>query len=289
MSDFRFGCPHCGQRFTGDAVYKGSEITCPACQKTVTVPNPVARAALPRATALAANASAASSEISIPALLSLVCALGLGAGSLPGIVLGHVARAQLRRHPGLRGRRLALAGLVLGYAFLLLTGTFFLLGGVGLTPKTGRQLTAQQETASLTNTAASQLVDEVKIGDDLSEAAHGLTCGFSDKGVYLDRPVRDAINGGFISYVLKVDPVRPVTLRCTYWGNDNHRRRFDILINDHVIATEQLEFNDPGRFFCVDYDLPLKLTAGKTEVTVVFQAYPKNTAGGIYGCRVLRR
>jgi len=224
-----------------------------------------------------------------PALLSLVCALGLGAGSLPGIILGHVARAQLRRRPSLRGRRLALAGLTLSYTFLLLTGAFFLLGGMVLSPKTGRQLTAQQEAAGLTNAAASQLVDEVKIGDNFSEAAHGLTSQYSGKSVYLDRPVRDAINGGFISYVMKVDPVRPTTLRCTYWGNDNHRRRFDILINDQVIATQQLEFNDPGRFFSVDYDLPPKLTGGKTEVTVVFQAYPKNTAGGIYGCRMLRR
>jgi len=224
-----------------------------------------------------------------PALLSLVCALGLGAGSLPGIILGHVARAQLRRRPSLRGRRLALAGLTLSYTFLLVTGAFFLLGVVVLNPKSGRQLTAQQEAAGMTNAAASQLVDEVKIGDNFSEAAHGLTSQYSGKSVYLDRPVRDAINGGFISYVMKVDPVRPTTLRCTYWGNDNHRRRFDILINDQVIATQQLEFNDPGRFFSVDYDLPPKLTGGKTEVTVVFQAYPKNTAGGIYGCRMLRR
>jgi len=289
MSDFRFGCPHCGQRFTGDAVYKGSEITCPACQKTVTVPNPVARAARPRATTPTATTATESAPLSTPALLSLICALGLGVGSLPGIVLGHVARAQFRRQPGLRGRRLALAGLALSYTFLVLTGAFFLLGGVVLSPKTGRQLTAQQEAAGLTNTAASQVVDEVNIGDDASEAAHGLTSRFSGKGVYLDQPVRDAINGGFISYVLKVDPVRPMTLRCTYWGNDNHRRRFDILLNDHLIATQQLEFNDPGRFFRVDYDLPPKLTAGKTAVTVVFQAYPKNTAGGIYGCRMLWR
>lgn len=47
--------------------------------------------------------------------------LGLCGMSLPAVVCGHAARAQIRRSRGsLRGHRLALAGLVLGYTVLAL-------------------------------------------------------------------------------------------------------------------------------------------------------------------------
>jgi len=283
MSEFRFGCPHCGQRITGDAGYQGSEIVCPSCQQTLTVPNPAARTTLPHPRPIAAGT--ADQPISTPALLSFVCLLGLGLGSLPAIVFGHLARVQLRRRPELRGRRLAGAGLALGYV-LLLCSLAFLAVGIGLRPKLGRPLTVQQEAA---NPAGPNLVDEVRIGETASEAEHELQSRFSGSGMYLDRHVRDAWNGGFFSYVLKANPVQPMKLRCTYWGNDNDRRRFDVLVNDRVIATQQLEFNAPGRFFSVDYDLPPDLTLGKARVTVVFQAYPRSSAGGLYGCQMLKR
>jgi hypothetical protein len=80
-----------------------------------------------------------------------------------------------------------------------------------------------------------------------------------------------------------------MSLCCTYWGNDNTGRRFDVLVNDKVIATQKLEFNDPGRFFHVEYPIPENLTRGQTNVIVVFQAYPRKTAGGLYGCQMLKR
>ena len=41
-------------------------------------------------------------------------------GCLPAIVCGHLARRNIRRNPNLYGRGIALAGLVIGYAFLIL-------------------------------------------------------------------------------------------------------------------------------------------------------------------------
>lgn len=282
MSEFRFACPHCRQRITGDAGYRGKELVCPACQKTLVVPDPVVRA--PRILATASGETVPG-KISTLALLSLVCALGLGLGSIPGIVLGHLARAKIRRDASLRGQRLATVGLCLGYFFLLATLLFFTAGFVVLKPKLGRQLTAAQSAPI----PASRLVDEVMIDDAPSESAHNLQTRYSTNGKYMERGVRDARLGGCVSYRLKVDATQPMILRCTYWGNDNDGRRFDVLVDDVVVATQQLEFNDPGRFFDVEYDLPQKLTAGKTNVTVWFQAYPQKTAGGFYGCKMLRR
>jgi len=54
------------------------------------------------------------------------------------------------------------------------------------------------------------------------------------------------------------------------------------------VATQKLNQDKPGQFFEVEYALPEALTRGKERVTVRFQALPGNTAGGVFGCSVLR-
>jgi hypothetical protein len=39
----------------------------------------------------------------------------------------------------------------------------------------------------------------------------------------------------------------------------------------------------------MEYKIPTSLTRGKTEVKVEFQAHAGMTAGGLYGCQILRR
>ena len=68
------------------------------------------------------------------AIASLLCSIGtclLGPfGSLPGIILGHMAKSRLRRDPSLRGSGLATAGLVIGYLFGALWAVWFVLFGL---------------------------------------------------------------------------------------------------------------------------------------------------------------
>jgi F0F1-type ATP synthase membrane subunit c/vacuolar-type H+-ATPase subunit K len=290
MSDFRFACPNCGQRISGNTTYQGTEITCPACQKTLTVPAPPKRAATAQPSAPdAATGQPGSGNLSTLALVSFVCSLALGIGSIPGIVCGHLARARIRRNPSLAGKGLATAGLIVSYSFLVLSLAFLLVGFTVLAPPHGRQLTAKEQAANTPAVLEKRRVDEVKVGVRASELEHHLNSRFSRSGDYLDKPLRDAGNGGFFSYVMKVDPAEPMFLHCTYWGNDTASRRFDILVNDKVIATQKLDYNDPGRFFDVEYAIPQNLTHGQTNVVVVFQAYPYNAAGGIFGCQMLKR
>lgn len=289
MSDFRFGCPHCGQRIEGDAAYRGTQIACPACQKPITVPSPVAKTPIAELIKSATTPAPAVPRLSSLALISFVSSFGLAAGSIPGIVCGHLAMRYFRREPSLRGRRLALAGLTLSYFFLLASIAFLTVGYFAFIPRIGHQLTPAQQAANTPAVLAARRVDQVWIGDPASEATHEMRTRFSGSGLFSGRPVRDAINGGAISYQLKVDPARPMCLYCTYWGNDAAGRRFDVVINDTVIATQTLEFNDPGHFFDVEYIIPERLTRGQSTVTVTFQAYPRKTVGGIYGCQTLTR
>lgn len=290
MSDFRFACPECGQRISGDSGYRGRQITCPACQKPITVPAPapVTGAAAPPLPQSASGSVAGKQRISALALTSVVCAAAPGVGSIGGIICGHLARRRMRRDPTLGGRRLALVGLGLSYLFLVAGLALFTVGFTVLGPKTGRQF-SQEEQEAAAGEIAQRRIDEIKIGNMQSEMEHNMTGSMTSSPMFMDKRLRHAMNGGFISYIMKVDPAEPMSLYCTYWGNEAGGRRFDILIDEEVIATQRLEFNDPGRFFDVEYRIPERLTHGKTNVTVVFQAYPRKTAGGIFGCQMLKR
>ncbi|OHB70040.1 MAG: hypothetical protein A2V70_16950 [Planctomycetes bacterium RBG_13_63_9] len=132
-----------------------------------------------------------------------------------------------------------------------------------------------------------RIVDECKIGDRQSEQAHALKHDRSQSSPFGGRVWRHAHNGWF-SYELKVLPDEPMTLACTYWGDDAGQRTFDVLVEGQKIATQTLNRDKPGEFFEVEYRIPEELTRGKEKVTVRFQAHPDNTAGGVFGCAMLK-
>ena len=134
---------------------------------------------------------------------------------------------------------------------------------------------------------AARIVDQVEIGDEASESDHGLEHENSQSGRYGDRHWRHARDGWF-SYELAVLPDEPVVLGCTYWGDDVGSRTFDILVDDKKIATQTVLKNRPGKLFDVEYRIPPELTREKQRVSVRFQAHPDNTAGGLFGCVILR-
>jgi len=130
-------------------------------------------------------------------------------------------------------------------------------------------------------------VDRVEVGNDESEKAHNLQGEKHAAGPYGVRHWRHAPDGWF-AWDLKVPADAPAVLCCTYWGSDVPPRTFDILVAGEKVATQKLNQDKPGQFFEVEYALPEALTRGKERVTVRFQALPGNTAGGVFGCSVLR-
>lgn len=133
-----------------------------------------------------------------------------------------------------------------------------------------------------------RIVDQVIIGDEASETAHHLQGENTQSGPYGSAHWRHCASGGFFSYDLKVEPDGPMTLVATYWGSDGPPRRFDILVEGQVVATQELNRNRPNKFFEVEYPLPLELTQGREQITVRFQPHPGNTAGGVFGLAILR-
>jgi len=68
----------------------------------------------------------------------------------------------------------------------------------------------------------------------------------------------------------------------TYWG-DERGQDFDILVDNVLLASQQLKNDKPGKFFDVEYPLPEPLTKGKATVRVRFVPHNRSTAGPVFG------
>ena len=131
-------------------------------------------------------------------------------------------------------------------------------------------------------------VDSVQPGEQQSEVDHGFKGEKTNPGYNDDRHWRNARDGGWFSYDLKVDAAGPLKLICTYSGSDAGRREFEIIVNGRIVATEKLAGKEPGKLIESAYALPDDLVATNKTVTVKFQSKPGQIAGGLFGCRVMR-
>jgi DUF1680 family protein len=132
-------------------------------------------------------------------------------------------------------------------------------------------------------------IDICRIGEMQPERDHNLKA--SDQSYASDalgRMGREVRSGGFFSFEVKVDPVVENNLLCSYIGDDKNRA-FDILIEEKKIAMQELQGGVTGRFFDVEYPIPVELTKGKLKIEVKIQAHPKKTAGRVFGCRILKK
>jgi hypothetical protein len=132
-------------------------------------------------------------------------------------------------------------------------------------------------------------VDLVNPGEEQNERDHKLQGDKTATGDFQDKKWRDARDGGWFRYTVKVLPGQPQELRVTYWGSDLGPRTFDVLVDGQKIATQKLASNRPDQFFDQTYPLSETLTRGKDHITVTFQAHPGMMAGGVFGLRVLRQ
>lgn len=153
-----------------------------------------------------------------------------------------------------------------------------------LTPGSARDRQLQALAATHKDEDARR-VDAVQPNDAASEKAHDLVANGSNSGTGLGRGWRD---GASFGWTLKILPDQPMTLRCTYWGDD-FGRTFDILVNGQKIATETLAHSKPGKFYDVDYPLAPALTANNANaIVILFQAHHDSNAGGVFNCATLK-
>lgn len=134
-------------------------------------------------------------------------------------------------------------------------------------------------------------VDEVSPGFQQSEVDHGFAASPDTAvGEHLGRKWRDAKGEkGFISYIMKVDPVKDNELVCTWWGEDGGRT-FDLCVDDTPIAEIRLDAKMGHRFFNTTHLVPRRLTDGKSKVKVSFRGKPGTwVVGGLFGVSTVRK
>jgi uncharacterized protein len=129
-------------------------------------------------------------------------------------------------------------------------------------------------------------VDTVQPGFQQSEVEHHFQSENSDTGNFRDRKWRDARNGGWLSYEVAVDPVKPMALVSTYFGGDMGRD-FDIIVGGEKVASQKINGSPRAKFFNVINELPPSLTKGKSKIIVRYQANHAAMAGGLFGLRVM--
>jgi len=157
-------------------------------------------------------------------------------------------------------------------------------------------------------------IDRVTAGEQQPEVEHHVRSDGSTTGATNGRTWRDA--SGWFSYELRLDSVdslrstrgiqpepaapassvrpgstngEPLELLVTYWAGQRDRR-FDILVNDRVIASVALDGAQPDRFVDTRYSIPADVARAATNgvLTVNFSAKPGSRAGAVYDVRLLR-
>lgn len=100
---------------------------------------------------------------------------------------------------------------------------------------------------------------------------------------------RDAVDGGYFEFEMSTQQRTDLSLLARYWGRDGGNRSFRIEVDGTAIA--EVTLNDTGKneVYEVEYPIPADLLENKDKIKIRFQANPRQTAGGVFGCRLVRQ
>ena len=132
-------------------------------------------------------------------------------------------------------------------------------------------------------------VDAVNTGEQQPEADHVMQQRGSQTGVYREERWRNARPGGYFQYVMKTDGRKDLSLMVRYWGNETENRAFNILVDEQILAAENIASKwKKDEFVNVEYKVPEEMLKSKTNVTIKFVGLEGNNAGRIFHVRLLR-
>ena len=131
-------------------------------------------------------------------------------------------------------------------------------------------------------------IDFVQPGEMQPERNHNFKGEKTTPYTFRERPYRES-RGGWFSFDLKTDPEASVALVVDYWGGFPGAKTFDILVNGKVLTTENITNKSDGEFIAIQYDIPAGISKGRNKITVRFQAHQGNTAGPVFGVRIVRK
>jgi hypothetical protein len=131
-------------------------------------------------------------------------------------------------------------------------------------------------------------IDFVQPGEMQPERNHNFKGEKTTPGSFKERANRES-RGGWFSFDMKVNPDGANALVVDYWGGFPGAKSFDILVNDKIIATENISGKKEGQFIGIQYDIPESISRGRFRVSIKFVAHPNNMAGPVFGIRTIRK
>lgn len=131
-------------------------------------------------------------------------------------------------------------------------------------------------------------IDFVQPGEMQPERNHNFKGEKTSAGSFKERANRES-RGGWFSFDLKGNPDGANALVTDYWGGFPGAKTFDILVNNKIIATENITNKKDGQFISIQYDIPQGISRGRVKVNVKFQAHTGNMAGPVFGIRTIRK
>lgn len=131
-------------------------------------------------------------------------------------------------------------------------------------------------------------VDFIQPGEMQHERDHNFQGERTRAGEFKNKKNRQSRDGWF-SFDMKVLKGQPMGLIVDYWGGFPGSRKFDILIDGELLATENISDRNNGQFMDVLYEIPEEMTYDKQNITVKFQAHEGHSAGPVFGIRIIKR
>lgn len=134
-------------------------------------------------------------------------------------------------------------------------------------------------------------IDQVNPGEQQPETDHLMQTEKSGNNYFREESFREASDGGFFSYDLLTNGETNLLLRVRYWGDERGKREFDILIDNKLLLTENIEGKwNKKEFMEIEYPIPASMLKGKKNIRVCFQSKKgkDNRAGAVYHLRLMK-
>lgn len=132
-------------------------------------------------------------------------------------------------------------------------------------------------------------IDFFQLGEMQPERDHAFTGEKMFNDEFKQKRYRQADRGGWMSFEMGVYAGQPMALVFEYWGGFPGAQKFDILVNDTKVATENVSMVKPGEFFYKQYDLPDQLTVNGGKVKVKLVPHDGNRSAAIFSARTIKR
>lgn len=134
----------------------------------------------------------------------------------------------------------------------------------------------------------SMTIDFAQMGEMQPERDHNFKGERTNVNEFKGRRMRESRNGWF-SVDMTVFKGQPMGLVVEYWGGFPGSKTFDILVDNTLLATENISNIKDGEFIYQEYEIPDSLTVDKTFINVKFKAHEGHMAGPVFTVRTIKR